>query len=886
MPEGGDSTLIEILLIARDQVTGVLADASRQAKELRGTLGEVKGTLDQASSAFEYTTTATGAFTWATEEADDAVEELTLQTTLLNVALALAGKYALDLAIDMAMLAGRADELQVVVDHLGQMHGISTEALAAYREEIEAVGVAKTDTLQVMARFLGMQLDLNQAVDLARVAQNLAVIGSQDTSEAFDNITYAIGSMHPRILRQYQIYIDLNKVWKDTAETLGKQQDELTELEKRQGMLNAVLEAGADYVGVYGKAIETASKQVRTMRREIKDMKTEIGDGLQPVLLGIVTILRDFIGLLSDLPDSVQNVLGLFLAWGGATMALWKGLGLLSVTVAGPLVGAIVLLTGAVISLVGAFKQVQGETAEFRRGAIEAAREAGLSWDDLRAIMESYYESLSVREKIAWQMQGGLRHQLELMKLEWQGVQGAAAEAADVVEGTLSRVADMGDIVAEALEQAMAELETIPDRAEAIEDMKGALISLIPTAKLFSLDMEDMADMTGKLAENMIVGTEAARGLTDMITSLALPTQDAIEVMKMLGLSTWDAEGNLKDLDQIMAEFIERTAELGVSQAEQLSMLEALVGRQALPAAAAIAGIGGFAEQAGQEGAVAAAAPAQAPWMQPVDWENLWQLPDDIKDNFVDLDEAVQGVTQSLNEWSGGGAGGMGGGGGGAGGMGGLPSWMQPVDWEKLWQLPDDIVADIFLPMIIKGESAFDAIDNTVHDTFLPMITKGDDAFDAMANAIYETFLPMITKGDDAFNELNSAVQEVYLPMIMESAETFGQVNEAINEVYLPMIMKGMGGGGAGGMVGEFGEVPLPELGGIEKRLLPTRPGFEPEGRLMPITPEDEFSKALFGSGGRGNGKISIEIPLYLNGKEIARAVSDDLGQAARRRGG
>jgi len=89
----------------------------------------------------------------------------------------------------MTMTAARTEELGVVIENLGRVSGYSQEELAEVEESITNLGITTQGARTIMSRFMGAELDLADASKIARAAQDLAVIGMQDSSEAAETLT-------------------------------------------------------------------------------------------------------------------------------------------------------------------------------------------------------------------------------------------------------------------------------------------------------------------------------------------------------------------------------------------------------------------------------------------------------------------------------------------------------------------------------------------------------------------------------------------------------------------------------------------------------------------------------------------------------------------------
>lgn len=243
----------------------------------------------------------------------------------------------------MVMTAARTQELGVVVENMGRVAGYSEGELTKVEKEIKDLGITTQSARTIMTRFIGAELDLADASKVARAAQDLAVIGMQDSSTAAANLTYAIASMQPRILRQYGLFINLNKVYEETATTLGKTAETLTTAEKRQGFLNAVLKQASNYAGTYQAAMGTAGKQLRSFRRYTEEVSNELGQHFLPYLGEGVSLATDFAKAILALSDEQKEGVARVLMYATA-ISVMATAGASAVLVLGKLKAALLFL--------------------------------------------------------------------------------------------------------------------------------------------------------------------------------------------------------------------------------------------------------------------------------------------------------------------------------------------------------------------------------------------------------------------------------------------------------------------------------------------------------------------------------------------------------------
>ena len=191
------------------------------------------------------------------------------------------------------LTAARVNELTIVAQLLGQRAGFTEQRITDETEAIKQFGIRTDVALKLMIQFNRYNLDLAKASELARVAQDAAVISMQDSSDALDNILYGILTYNKRILRTAGLNVDLRGAMKAYADELGKTSNELTEVEKVTASLNAVIAEGVRIAGVYEAAMETPGKQLRSLKRDMFDLSSAMGQPFQNAFAIVIKAARE-----------------------------------------------------------------------------------------------------------------------------------------------------------------------------------------------------------------------------------------------------------------------------------------------------------------------------------------------------------------------------------------------------------------------------------------------------------------------------------------------------------------------------------------------------------------------------------------------------------------
>jgi hypothetical protein len=193
-----------------------------------------------------------------------------------------------DHIVDVTRMAGKYEMLGITMQQAGQNAGYTAEQMRVFEATLRKTGIAAIESRQILTRMAASNMDLAQSSKLARAAQDLAVVGSINSSEAFERLIHAIQSAQVEMLRNIGLNVTFEAGYKKTAEQLGKNVNELTEAEKMQSRMNTVMEAAANYTGIYEKSLFSAAKQMGSLQRHIYDYKVTFGKAFQPAYLRIV----------------------------------------------------------------------------------------------------------------------------------------------------------------------------------------------------------------------------------------------------------------------------------------------------------------------------------------------------------------------------------------------------------------------------------------------------------------------------------------------------------------------------------------------------------------------------------------------------------------------
>jgi hypothetical protein len=164
------------------------------------------------------------------------------------------------------------------------------------------------------AAALGTTSGLNSKtmVRMAEVARAASVALGRDLSDSMDRLTRGIVKAEPEILDEIGIIIRLDTVYKDYAETLDTTTAKLTEYEKLQARVNAILGQGETKFGDIAAAIKPNAWS--QLSAAVLDMVNAFSGFLSGPIEGVVRFLSDskvlLVALLALITKSLVGKLG------------------------------------------------------------------------------------------------------------------------------------------------------------------------------------------------------------------------------------------------------------------------------------------------------------------------------------------------------------------------------------------------------------------------------------------------------------------------------------------------------------------------------------------------------------------------------------------------
>jgi hypothetical protein len=440
---------------------------------------------------------------------------------------------------DAISLAARYQTLGVVTEVVGKNAGQTAGQMATLEASLQRTGISAIESRQNLIKMTEAHIDLTKASQLARVAQDAAVIGNVNSSEAFAKLTQGIQTAQVRVLRTIGINVNFAESYKQLAAEIGKTANALTDDEKVHARTNAVLARGTDIAGSYAAAMNTVGKELRSTERYLEDMKVKAGTAFLPEYTALV---HGYAGALKFLGENATIVTGIIGGVTAAVIALGVAAAATAIAMAPitlPIIAGVAALTALGIG-VGVFVK---QAADGRKSAADFAEslkqmsdaQLQVNLNQIHAEKKDIIGSAANGTETAAQVRAFARLSALDKQFSAQLIANRAAEA----QATAKSSAEQADAVATLVTERNAELGKLVavnaaygESALAIKELEIRYDAMIQKAKDAKehkgAELDALNAVTDAMAQQKIIAAENAewtKVYTELIDKLTTTLQ-------------------------------------------------------------------------------------------------------------------------------------------------------------------------------------------------------------------------------------------------------------------------------------------------------------------------------------------------------------------------
>lgn len=209
---------------------------------------------------------------------------------------------ALKGAADLTVAGASAQQTRQAFDQLAKSAGTTGDALMTALRSASG-GEINDLSLQLAAnraQLLGVASSADQFSTLMEIARDRAQKMGISTTQAFNDLVTGLGRGSPLILDNLGITVNLTEANQAYAASLHKSVDALTDTEKKQALINAVLKDGAASIAATGGAIDSNAAAFARAGAVLENLKNAIGGALADAAAPAANAF-------ADLADATQN---------------------------------------------------------------------------------------------------------------------------------------------------------------------------------------------------------------------------------------------------------------------------------------------------------------------------------------------------------------------------------------------------------------------------------------------------------------------------------------------------------------------------------------------------------------------------------------------------
>ena len=310
-------TVVEILAKFRADI----ADFNKKLKTVETELESVKrkteDTSKDISSSFEAMGAAANRF-----------------AVTAGAVAGVAGAALISLGVKSFNAAAKVQELDTVMQVVGSTTGVTYKTLKETADAIRGNGIEMAAAQEIAIKFAKNNLNLADAANVARVAQDLAVISQANSTDTAERLTYATLNLNTMMLRNAGVQTTVSQAVRVFAKENNISAASMTTAQKQQAVLNAILKEGERIHGVYAMSMTNAGKVLRSFARITNDIQVALGgaflDAFGPLILAAYELYKSF---------------SLTLREGGALYPIIQALSAVFQNLAQPVTDAIVKIT-------------------------------------------------------------------------------------------------------------------------------------------------------------------------------------------------------------------------------------------------------------------------------------------------------------------------------------------------------------------------------------------------------------------------------------------------------------------------------------------------------------------------------------------------------------
>lgn len=302
----------EIKLTIKVDDAGTLNIVAKEAEKTAKATDKVKKSTDSASKAksnynkLEKGTAQLGANTTKSFAKQAQVIGSGLVSSYAVLA---ANIFAITAGFGALSRAFAAEQLKQGLLELGASSGLAMETLSRGLKAATGNALSLEDSMRAVAQITSAGLDPSSIEQFGEIARKTSVALGRDTADSLNRLTRGVTKLEPELLDELGIMVRIDEASEDYARTLGKTAAELTNFEKRQAFMNAVLEEGDRKFGDITVDTSPYDKLAATFKDLTNSVLGFVSGALEPLISLLANSSGLLVGVLVMFAGTLRNQL-------------------------------------------------------------------------------------------------------------------------------------------------------------------------------------------------------------------------------------------------------------------------------------------------------------------------------------------------------------------------------------------------------------------------------------------------------------------------------------------------------------------------------------------------------------------------------------------------
>ena len=209
---------------------------------------------------------------------------------------AAANVFALTMAFSALQRAAQAETIIRGTENLAAAVGVSGRQVIASLKDVTGAQLSFVDAAEKANLALASGFNAKQIQDLGEISLKASRALGRNLGDAFERLVRGSAKLEPELLDELGIFTRIEPAVERYAMSLNKSASSLTQFQRRQAFVNAVIEEGERKFKAIDTSVPSAQEAIERLSASFKDLVTDVGVGLANVLAPVAEFFAGSFG--------------------------------------------------------------------------------------------------------------------------------------------------------------------------------------------------------------------------------------------------------------------------------------------------------------------------------------------------------------------------------------------------------------------------------------------------------------------------------------------------------------------------------------------------------------------------------------------------------------